>query len=165
MSLMDAPEYDERRERTKKNVLVGIAVIVAIVVIVAFAGIFTGHGWAFSNLGAEHRIDKFLTAIEKKDYATAYGIYQNDSDWPQHPDKYKSYPLNRFTEDWTQYSPAGEAITSHHVDKSVVDGSGPFGTGVIVAVTVNGGKRIFIWYERKDGTLTYPTPHIFEYGK
>ena len=163
MSILDAPAYDERRENLKKNLLIGTGVTLLLIVVIALAGIITGHGWFFSNLGAEHKIDKFLTAVEKKDFTTAYGIYVNDKDWQQHPDKYSSYPLQRFTEDWTTYSPANEIITSHHVDKSIVDGSGPFGTGVIVAVTINGGKRIFIWYERKDGTLTYPTPHIFEY--
>lgn len=164
MSLMDAPQYNAKHEETKKRVLVGVGIVIAIVIVVAFAGIITGHGWAFSNLRAEHRINDFLGALEQKDYAKAYGIYVNDDDWQKNADKYKSYSLQRFTEDWTQYSPAdGQAITSHHVDKSIVDGSGPFGTGVIVAVTVNGAKRIFIWWQRSDGTLTYPTPHIFAY--
>lgn len=164
MSLMDAPQYNAKREETKKRIIVGLGILVAVGIVVAFAGIITGHGWAFSNLHAEHRISSFLSALEKKDYNTAYGIYVNDEDWQKNADKYKSYSLKRFTEDWTEYSPAdGKEITSHHVDKSIVDGTGPFGTGVIVAVTVNGSKRIFIWWQRSDGTLTYPTPHIFEY--
>jgi len=38
-----------------------------------------------------------------------------------------------------------------------------FGSGIIVAVRVNGAYKIFMWYERKDGTLTEPAPHILQY--
>jgi hypothetical protein len=162
MTLLNAPAYNADRENLKRNLLIGAGAAVALVIVLALAGFISGHGWLFSNLRAEHRIDRFLTAIEHKDFPTAYGIYVNDADWQQNAAKYSGYPLNRFTEDWTTYSPVG-TITSHHVDKSVTDGTGPFGTGIIVAVTANGSKRMFIWYERKDGTLTYPTPHIFEY--
>ena len=86
----------------------------------------------------------------------------NDDQWQQHPEKYKAYPLDRFTEDWTTYSPVGP-IQTHHVDKSVTDGTGAFGTTILVGSTVNGSKRLFLPYQRSDGTLSYPAPHIFEY--
>jgi hypothetical protein len=162
MTLLNAPSYNEDRENLKRNLLIGAGALVALIIVIAFAGILTGHGWFFSNLPAEHHVDHFLTDIEKKDFKAAYAIYVNDSAWEQHPGKYSAYPLSRFTEDWTTYSDVG-AITSHHVDKSVTDGTGPFGTGIIVGATANGSKRMFIWYERKDGTLTYPPPHIFSY--
>jgi hypothetical protein len=52
---------------------------------------------------------------------------------------------------------------SHHVDISKTDGSGMFGSGIIVAVRVNGDKKLFMWYQRSDGTLTEPAPHILQY--
>ena len=87
----------------------------------------------------------------------------DDAGWQQHPDKYKDYPLQRFTEDWTTASPVGEPIHSHHVDISKTDGTGAFGSGIIVAVRVNGDHKLFMWYERKDGTLTEPAPHMLQY--
>ena len=162
MTLLNAPSYDERRENLKRYLGIGAGAAVTLIIVLAFAGILTGHGWFFSNLPAEHTVNKFLTAIEKKDYSAAYAIYVNDDKWQQNAAKYRAYPLARFTEDWTTYSDVG-AITSHHVDKSITDGTGPFGTGIIVGVTTNGSKRMFVWYERKDGTLTYPPPHIFAY--
>lgn len=162
MTLLNAPAYDERRAKLTRLAVFGTFALVILLLVLAFAGFVTGHGWLFSNLPVEHKVDRFFSALEAKDYDTAYGIYQNDPDWKQHPGKYP-YKLERFTEDWTTYSPIGKAITSHHVDKSVTDGTGVFGTTVIVGSTVNGGKRIFIPYQRSDGTLSYPPPHIFEY--
>lgn len=163
MTLLNAPAYDERHAKTVRYSIIGVVVFFILLLVLAFAGFVTGHGWLFSNLPVEHKVDRFLTALQQKDYDTAYGIYQNDKDWRQHPDKYKSYPEERFIEDWTTYSPIHKSITTHHVDKSVTDGSGLFGTTVIVGSTVDGGKRIFIPYQRSDGTLTYPAPHVFEY--
>ncbi len=162
MTLMDAPAFDLRRANRIRNLLIALLVLVVLSILLAVAGFFMGHGWAFSNLPAERRVDKFLTAIEKKDFATAYGVYVNDADWQSHPEKHKEYPLDRFTEDWTTFSPVGP-ILSHHVDKSVTDGSGAFGTTILVGSTVNGSKRLFLPLQRSDGTLSYPAPHIFEY--
>lgn len=162
MTLLNAPAYDERKANRTRNALIAVSVTIALLVVLTFAGYITGHGWLFSNLPVEHRVNTFLTDIQNKDFAAAYGVYVNDKDWQANPSKYSGYPLDRFTEDWTKFSPVGP-IVSHHVDKSVTDGSGTFGTTVIVGSTVNGDKRIFIPYQRSDGTLTYPAPHIFEY--
>jgi hypothetical protein len=164
MTLMNAPAYDARRAALIRSLGIGLASLFALLVVLTFAGFISGHGWLFSNLLTERRVDHFLTAVEQKDFNKAYGIYMNDDDWQQHPAKYSGYPLNRFTEDWTKYSPVGP-IHSHHVDKSVSDGSGTFGTTLLVAATINGNKnlRLFIAVQRSDGTFTYPAPHIFEY--
>lgn len=162
MTLLNAPEYDGRKENRKRNVLVGSGALVALVVVLFFGGYLLGHGWFFSNLPAEHRVSSFFTALEAKDYAKAYGIYYNDADWQQHPQKY-DYTLKRFTEDWTTESPVKAAITGHHIDISKTDGTGTFGTGIIVAVRLNGDHKIFMYYIKKDGTLAWPAPHELEY--
>jgi hypothetical protein len=164
MTLLNAPEYDGRRETRNRNLLIGAGVLVALLVILGVGGFLMGHGWLFSNLPIEHKVDNFFTAIEAKDYEKAFAIYTNDPEWKQHPDKHKDYPLQRFTEDWTTESPLKAPIVSHHVDISKTDGTGTFGSGVIVAVRVNGDHKIFMWYERKDGTLTEPAPHMLEYN-
>jgi hypothetical protein len=162
MTLLNAPEYDEGKEKRKVGLLVGSGILLAVVVVTCLGGYLLGHGWFFSNLPAEHRVNTFFEALEAKDYAKAYGIYWNDPEWQQHPQKY-SYPLTRFTEDWTTESPISAAITSHHVDISKTDGSGKFGTGIIVATRVNGEHKVFMYYIRKDGTLAWPAPHELEY--
>ena len=169
MTLLDAPAYDERRANRTRNALLAAVASVFLLLILTFAGFITGHGWLFSNLPIEHRVDTFLSDLQQQKFAEAYGIYVNDKDWQQHPAKYRAYSLDRFTEDWTKYSPVGP-IRAHHVDKSVTDGSGVFGTTVIVGTTVNPGSslhgepiRLFIPYQRSDSTLSYPAPHIFTY--
>ena len=163
MSLMDAPVYDEGRARRNQVLLISSFSVIVLLIVLTVLGYILGHGWLFSNLPTEHRVSEFYTALEHKDYAKAYGIYQNDPHWQEHPQEYASYPLSRFTEDWTTYSPVNGPITSHHVDVSRTDGSGPFGSGIIVASTVNGKKGIDVYVNRKDGTMTYPSPHVIEY--
>jgi hypothetical protein len=159
MSLLDAPVYNEKKENRNRNIIIGTASLFFLLIVLTIAGFFAGHGWLFTNLGYEHRVNNFFNALEVKDYAKAYGIYNADADWQQHPQKYTDYPLAKFTEDWTTYSPAKGPITSHHVDISKSDGSGTFGTGIIVAVNVNDRKEIFMYVNRADKTMTWPAPH------
>lgn len=165
MTLIDAPAYDSRRANRVRNVYVAIAVLLALLVVLTLLGYILGHGWLFSNLPTEHRVSEFYTALEHKDYPKAYGIYENDAHWQQHPDKYSGYPLERFRQDWTTYSPVKGPITSHHIDVSRTDGSGYLGTGIIVAATLNGkpDDKSFVYVNRADGTFTYPAPHVIEY--
>lgn len=165
MTLIDAPAYDSRRAQRTRNILIGIAALIVLLLVLTVVGYLLGHGWLFSNLPKEHRVSEFYSALEAKDYAKAYGIYENDATWQQHPEKYSGYSLQRFTEDWTTYSPVGGPITTHHVDVSRTDGTGTFGTGIIVAATLNNNpdKKSFIYVSRADGSFTYPSPHIIEY--
>jgi len=179
--LMNAPAYDPTSDNRRRDILIGVAVTIVLLGILTFAGYIMGHGWFFSNLGYEHRVNTFFDALEAKDYSKAYGIYKNDPDWQQHPTKYSDYPLTRFTEDWTTQSPVQAPITSHHVDISKTDGRGTFGSGVIVAVRVNGsnysakqpadgkgdsisGHKVFMFVDRADKTMTWPAVHELEYN-
>ncbi len=163
MALMDAPVYDERAARRNQALLIAAAVLAVLLLVLTLLGYILGHGWLFTDLPAEHRVGEFYSALEARDYPKAYGIYNHDTDWQQHPDKYRGYPLERFTEDWTKYSPVNGPITSHHVEKSRTDGTGFWGTGIIVGATLNDQKRAFIYVDRSDGTFEYPSPHIIEY--
>ena len=159
MTLLNAPEYDDRKETRNRSLLIGTAAIVGVLVLLTLGGFIAGHGWLFSNLPAEHKVSSFFSALEAKDYDRAFAIYTNDPDWKQHPERHKDYPIDRFTVDWTTESPVKAPIVSHKIDISKTDGSGTFGTGIIVAARVNGDKKLFMWYQRSDGTLTEPAPH------
>ncbi len=168
MTLLNAPVYDERKEKMQRNALIGTGVAIVLAILITLGGFIAGHGWAFSNLPAEHRVSEFFAALEAKDYGKAFAIYNNDAEWAQHPEKYKDYPEKRFESDWSTQDPIDGPVNSYHVDISRTDGSGRFGTGIIVAVTVNksaekAGKRVFMYYIRKDGTLTWPAYHEIQY--
>jgi hypothetical protein len=164
MSLLDAPAYNAHRENLNRNLLISGGVLILLFVVLTLAGFMLGHGWLFSNLSTEHKVNTFFDALEAKDYSKAYGIYNNDPNWQQHPDKYSGYSLNRFTEDWTIDSPVKGPVLSHHVDISKTDGTGTFGTGIIVAVRVNGDHKVFMYVNRADGTMTWPAPHELQYN-
>jgi len=149
MTLLNAPAYDARREKLKRNILIGASTTLVVLAILTLLGYVLGHGWLFTNLPIEHKVSVFMKTVQDGDYAKAYGIWQNDPDWQQHPQKY-DYKLQRFTEDWTTESDWHGPVTSYHIDVSKRDK-----TGVVVAVTINGKKRFFVKYEKADGTLSY----------
>ena len=92
----------------------------------------------FTRYDSREEVNNFFHAIEQKDFEAAYGIYQADPDWKQHPEKYSSYTINQFKLDW---GPSGEygAITSHQVDCALEPPKKDFvsATGVVVVVTIN----------------------------
>lgn len=150
MTLLNAPEFDAKKEASRRNLLIGSGVVILVLAIVAFAGFALGHGWFFLNLPAEHKVGNLLEALQAKDYSRAYGIFYNDANWQQHPDKYKDYPLQRFTEDFTTESDWKGPINSYHVDFSKRDD-----TGVVVASTVNGKTPLTLKVQRSDGTIAF----------
>jgi hypothetical protein len=149
MTLLNAPEFDEKKENKKRNILVGSGIFVVATILLTVAGFLLGHGWLFINLPVEHRVNVFLTAVQAKDYPKAYGIWNNDPDWQQHPQKY-DYTLQRFTEDFTTESAWKGPVGSFHVDISKRDA-----TGTVVAATINGGTNLTLKYQRSDGTLSF----------
>ncbi|HYL93180.1 MAG TPA: hypothetical protein VEW69_08480 [Alphaproteobacteria bacterium] len=147
MTLLDAQEYDPRPARRRNR-------LIATGVVVLFAGLVI---WFFlRNWPEERAANKFFTAIEQKDFESAYGLYQGDPDWKKHPEKYPRYPFSQFYLDW---GPAGDygAITSHHVDCSIEPPKkdGHSSSGVIVVVTINQRKESkSIWVDKKTKSIT-----------
>lgn len=162
MTLLNAPAYNERKERLIKTILIGSASTIALLVVLTLAGFMMGHGWLFLNLPAEHRVGTFFQALQDKDYNKAFAIYNNDADWKQHLDKYKDYPEERFQDDWTTQEPIKGPLLSYHVDISRTDGSKQDG-GTIVAVRVNGNKKVFMYVIRKTGVMVWPAFHELQY--
>ena len=158
MTLLNAPEFNEKQEKRNRNILISSGVLVLILGTIALTGFVLGHGWFFINLPVEHRVDTFLAALQAKDYSKAYGIFYNDADWQQHPQKYKDYPLQRFTEDFTTESDWKAPIDSYHVDFSRRDPS-----GTVVASTINGSKNLTLHYSRSDGTISF-FPYVLTRG-
>ena len=167
MSLLDAKEYDPRPARVRKRVVIAT---------IAFGVAALAFWWFFRDWPQKHAVNRFFEALERQDYNAAYAIYNADPEWNKHPDRYGRYPLPQFIVDWGPSSEFG-VITGHRVDCAKATGS-----GVIVAVTVdgrqcpvssaNGGaaeykvtcsQSTFVWIENKDKTLT-PAPRSLRCG-
>jgi len=140
-TIFTAREYDPEKERRRRQRI--IAVVSILVILAAL-------GYAFRNWPYEHRVENFFNVLEKKDFKAAYAIWQNDPAWEQHANKYPNYPFSEFYRDW---GPGGEwgVISSHQLA-----GSAAMGSGVIVAVRINGRvEPTRLWVEKKDKTLTF----------
>jgi hypothetical protein len=143
-TIFTAKEYDPEKYRRRRQIILAI---VSVVVIVA------GLLYIFRYWPYEHRVDQFFTALENKDYKQGYAIWQNDSAWEQHPDRFKNYPYAEFYRDW---GPGGDwgVITSHKIQGGATPKGGS--SGVVVVVTIN--QRVEparLWVEKKDKTLTW----------
>jgi len=140
-TIFTAGEYNPEKERRKR--LKKIAILCLVVILGAVA--YTFRNWRY-----EHRVDRFFSLLEQKDFKQAYGLWTADPDWEQHPDRHQNYSFSEFYQDW---GPAGEwgAIRSHQVEGSVRVGS-----GVIVVVKINGRvDTARMWVEKRDMSLTW----------
>jgi hypothetical protein len=151
MALMDAKEYDPRPAQRRWR-LAGIAAALLLVFLVFWfwpSGRFRyWQQWSVA--------DRFLAALEQKDFDAAYGIYFADPDWKQHPEKYARYTINQFKLDWGPQGDYG-AITSHRVDCALElpkkDFASP--TGVVVVVIINNlHDTKSMWVEKESKTIT-----------
>lgn len=145
MTLLDAPQYDEAKARRKR---IRIIIVVLVILIIGFLA------WWFRYWPEEHVAGKFFAALKNQNYAAAYGIWMQDPDWKQHPDKYQKYPFNDFYRDW---GPGGDwgLIKSEHVYGAASCPGG--GSGVVVDVVVNDrAEHAQVWVEKSDHTMSYP---------
>jgi hypothetical protein len=146
MTLMDAKEYDEAGARRRK---VRIVTIIGTLLVLGFLA------YQFRFWPEEHLVDKFFSALQRKDYETAYGIYRADREWKQHAQQHADYPYNDFYRDW---GPGGEwgLVKSY---KLYASGECPHGgSGVVVEVIVNDRHEHEQLYVQKKEKTFSPSP-------
>ncbi len=102
-------------------------------------------------------INNFFHAIEQKDFDAAYGIYQGDPDWKQHPEKYSATTPSISSSLTGDRQGEYGVITSHQVDCALEPPKKDFVTpsGVVVVVTINNrAEPRSMWVEKKTKTIT-----------
>ncbi|MBI2681875.1 MAG: hypothetical protein HYX26_01410 [Acidobacteriales bacterium] len=161
MSLLNTPPLDpiaEQRAARRARILkwVGIAVVVLIVTAPPLL-------WFYWNWPEERVVDKFLSAVEREDYKTAFALWNADPEWEQHVERYKEYTFGQFQLDW---GPGGEwgKITQHKIEGSVTPRSKlTKATGVVVAARINGrGDPACLWVESRTKVISFsPIPCRF----
>lgn len=145
MTLLDAAQYDEEKARKRKVRIISVALLIVVI-----AGIV----WWNRYWPEERIVGRFFTAIQNKDYNTAYGIWMHDPDWQKHPGEHPKYPFNEFYTDWGPGGQWGLIKTQKVNGASQCPGGG---SGVVVDVIVNDrAEHAQVWVEKSDHTLSYP---------
>jgi hypothetical protein len=162
MTLLDAPPFDYARERRRVVILYStVGLLVAL-----FVGWWLVAGrpvdwpWNWNNhLRGRMAVNRFLTAVESNDLATAYGIWIHDKNWQQHPAQSGPYTFERFQQDWSSQSPDNEygIIQSHKIVAERM-----YGNVLLMAVLINGrkSKALNIDYDPKAKTLNFSPPDV-----
>lgn len=145
MTLLDAKEYHPEKERQKKARLIS-----AVVLLLVLAGV----GWFNRFWPQKHIAEKFFSALQTQDFATAYGIYYHDPDWKQHPQKHAQYPYNEFWQDWGPGGQWGVIKAYRMYGASNCPGGG---SGVVVDLIVNDrAQHAQIYVDKNDKTISSP---------
>jgi hypothetical protein len=160
MTLLDAPKFDEMRYRRNRVILLSAAAVVFVAVITWWlvAGRPVDWPWNWNaHLFGRITINHFLDAVEQNDLEKAYGIWEHDPNWKQHPNQYSGYPFSRFQQDWSRTSPDNEygVIQSHKIAAARV-----YGNVLLAAVLINGRKSgaLNLTYDPKSHTLNFAPP-------
>jgi len=162
MTLLDAPVFDEARDRRRRMMLIGAGGLF-LVLLVAFwlvAGRPVDWPWNWAtHLRGRMAVNHFLTTVEKNDLPAAYGIWIHDKNWQQHPQQGGAYPFSRFEGDWSSTSPDNEygVIQSHKIAAAR-----RWGNGLLVAVLINGrkSKALNLDWDPKSNTLDFAPPGV-----
>ena len=146
MTLLDAPMHDAMRAKSRRTRWLTVACATAAIAIAAYLT------W---NLPAEHRINEFLTAVESRNFPLAFGIWNNDPSWQQHPQHYSAagYSYGRFLSDWGPNSDYG-TIARH----KIVHATSLYGNTTMVVVDINNrpASLLTIAVENHAHALTFP---------
>jgi len=155
MTLLDAPKFDAKKARLVRNL--SIAGVTAAVIGAILLGMFLlNQPWWLWHWPADHRVNNFLATVESGDLQKAYGLWNNDPNWQQHPDQYKPYDFNQFQKDWGSASDYG-VIRSHKIIMAAT-----VGNGVVMGVDINGGKTpIFLRVDTKTKTIGFSPVELY----
>ena len=148
MTIFQAKEYDPRIERRRRMY------VIAGIIVIAIAAYLIYH---FRNWREEQTVNHFFAAVEQKNYDKAYGIWNADASWKQHPQKYSGYNFGTFELDW---GPTGEYgdIRSHRIRTTITPKNA---SGVLVVVMINDRKEpMALWVEKKDQSMSFKPPTL-----
>ena len=126
MTLLDAPVFDERRERRRKTALLSGAGLLFVLFIGWWlvAGRPVDWPWNWNNhLLGRSAVNRFLTAVEQNDLGKAYGIWLHDPDWQQHEAEYAKTPYEQFLQT-KGYDPAKQGAIDKDTAKKLADDYG-----------------------------------------
>ena len=165
MTLLDAPKFDPTREK-RKALIIRSSVAGVFVLFVAWwlvAGRPVDWPWNWDRyLFGRTAANRFMTDIVEPRFTKAYGDWFHDKNWQQHPQKYATYPLNRFR------AIGGRRVRTTNTARFAASRLrliGHYGNGVLVAILINGRKSnaLNLAYNPKTGQLSFAPPGVSLY--
>jgi hypothetical protein len=163
MTLLDAPVFNEARERRHREIFWGtigglFALLVAFWLV---AGRPVDWPWTwYTHLSGRTAINNCLGDIEKNDLRAAYGIWIHDPEWQKHTGQTGSYGFERFQQDWSPTSTDNEygAIKSHKIVAARMSGN-----VLLVGIRMNGlqSKALFLNYDPKTHGLGFSPVELY----
>jgi len=145
MTLLDAKAYNPEKERKRRIRIISVVIIILVIALIAWFNRF----WP-----EKHIADKFFSALQKQDFAAAYGIYYNDPNWKQHPQNHAQYPFNEFWQDW---GPGGQWGLIKSFKVYGTSNCPSSGTGVVVDLVVNDrAQHAQVYVDKHDKTISTP---------
>ena len=156
MTLLDAPAYNEAREKRRVAMMYSAAGLLFVLFVGWWlaAGLPVDWPWHWNNhLLGRMAVNTFFKDLEKNDLPAAYGVWIHDKNWQQHPERY-FYTYDRFEKDWSPNSPDNDygQIHSHRIAAARMVGN-VLQTGTFI----NGrkSKAINLDYDPNDHTLSF----------
>jgi len=160
MTLLDAPAFDEARDRRHKAILAGGGGLLVVLLVGWWLAAAMPVDWPWnwnSHLLGRLAVNRCLDAVEKNDLPKAYGIWIHNKDWQQHTAQSSAYPFARFEQDFAPTSTENEygVIKSHKIAAARV-----YGNVLLVAVLINGRKSgaLNLDYDPKTHSLNFSPP-------
>ncbi len=163
MTLLDAPAFDTVRDRRRRLIIYWSTGTFGALIIAwwMLAGLPLDWPWNWNyHWRGTIAVDRFLRAVEQNDMSKAYGVWNHDPNWQQHPDKYSNYTFARFQQDWGPNSADNDygTIQSHALRAARM-----YGNVLVVAVLINGrkSKALFLDYDTKTRTLGFSPVELY----
>ena len=163
MTLLDAPRFDEAKDRRKRIIAwSGVGTFTALVIIFwIVSGFPVDWPWHwFAHMRGRSVINSFLSDVEKNDMAAAYGVWIHNGKWQQQNAPDQGYTFARFQEDWSPASHDNDygAITHHDIAAARFNGN-----VLVVGVFINQrkSKPLFLAYDPKAKTLSFSPVELY----
>jgi hypothetical protein len=105
-------------------------------------------------------VERFMRAVESNQMARAYGIWVDDKDWQQHPERYESYAFARFQQDW---GPGGQANDYGTIKTHMFRAARMYGNVLVVGILINGSKKdaLFLDYDTHTHQLGFSPVELY----
>jgi hypothetical protein len=163
MTLLDAPKFDEAKDRRKRIIVVSsLATFTALVILMwIVSGFPVDWPWTwYAHLRGRSTVNHFLTDVEKNDMAAAYGVWLDKPHWQQQNAQDAGYTFARFQQDWSPTSSDNDygAIKAHDIAAARVNGN-----VLVVGIYINNhrSKPLFLAYDPKSGSLSFSPVELY----